>query len=63
MHLLINIVGECMYEFREKLKRDVGDGDQFIELSALIFLKLLENVTIIHMHLHMKQLYQWMHGF
>jgi len=40
-----------------------GDGGQFLGNRALEFAKLLEHVTIIHMHLPLKQLGKWMHGF
>jgi len=35
----------------------------FLETMHWNFLKFLENVTIIHMHLPLKKVGKWMHGF
>lgn len=41
----------------------VVDGGQFLENCAMEIAEILEHVIIIHMHLLLKDIGKWIHGF
>ena len=50
-----------MHESREKIKMAESDGGQFLENHALEFVEIAW--ACYHVHLPMKQIFKWMHGY